>query len=85
MQSSMLGYILLSVLCLAINISSVSAKTNKVISHKTYTVKDGLTNNYIHNFVTDSKGFLWIGTHDGLNRFDGYQFKSYRGNSKVIR
>jgi two-component system, sensor histidine kinase ChiS len=30
--------------------------------------------------VQDRRGFLWFGTYDGLNRYDGYQFKIYRHN-----
>ncbi len=37
-----------------------------------------LSNLNIACISQDSKGFLWVGTSDGLNRFDGYEFKTYR-------
>src|SRR5689334_390812 len=42
-----------------------------------YTSKDGLSDNYVSAIEQDSLGFLWIGTENGLNRFDGYTFKNY--------
>src|SRR5262249_29298132 len=44
---------------------------------KTYTTADGLARDYITRIVRDSRGFLWIGTSEGLSRFDGYQFTTY--------
>ncbi|HZV69691.1 MAG TPA: histidine kinase [Saprospiraceae bacterium] len=47
-----------------------------------YTVKDGLSDNNITCIDQDSRGYIWIGTEIGLNRFDGSQFKnSYKGYS----
>jgi ligand-binding sensor domain-containing protein/signal transduction histidine kinase len=39
---------------------------------------DGLSQSVIHTIVQDRLGFLWVGTEDGLNRYDGYEFKTYR-------
>jgi ligand-binding sensor domain-containing protein/signal transduction histidine kinase len=43
-------------------------------------VENGLSNNAVICCVQDQKGFLWFGTKDGLDRFDGYSFKIFRNN-----
>lgn len=40
--------------------------------------EDGLSQSTITSVIQDYKGFIWIGTPDGLNRFDGYSFKIYK-------
>lgn len=45
-----------------------------------YQVEDGLSNNAVVCCLQDSKGFLWFGTKDGLDRFDGYTFKIFRND-----
>jgi ligand-binding sensor domain-containing protein len=47
-----------------------------------YTVKDGLTHNSIISISQDQEGFMWFGTEDGLNRYDGYTFKHYKADPK---
>jgi ligand-binding sensor domain-containing protein/signal transduction histidine kinase len=45
---------------------------------KHITIEDGLSQSTINHLFQDNQGFLWIGTQDGLNRYDGYNFKIYR-------
>jgi ligand-binding sensor domain-containing protein/signal transduction histidine kinase len=42
-----------------------------------YTTADGLAGNAIDRIVTDSHGFLWFCTREGISRFDGYQFHNF--------
>lgn len=43
---------------------------------------DGLSNSQILCITRDSKGFVWIGTPYGLNRYDGYRFKTFYSYAK---
>lgn len=45
---------------------------------KNYQTTDGLSNNTITSITQDRQGFLWIGSRNGLNRFDGNRFKIFR-------
>ncbi len=47
-----------------------------------YQVENGLSNNTVFSSMQDKDGFLWFGTKDGLNRFDGYHFKHFTINDE---
>ncbi len=50
------------------------------IDFERYSIIDGLSNDVVRSVTQDRYGYIWIGTEDGLNRFDGYSFKTYKHN-----
>src|SRR4051812_21243202 len=42
------------------------------------TAQDGLSHNKVNCIIQDRRGFIWIGTDDGLNRYDGHHFTIFR-------
>ncbi|MGD1957632.1 MAG: two-component regulator propeller domain-containing protein, partial [Fulvivirga sp.] len=57
-------------------ISGTFLKAQKPISF--VPLEKGLANNWISTILQDSMGFIWVGTQDGLCRYDGYQFEVLR-------
>ena len=51
-------------------------------SFKNYKAENGLSHNTVLCSLQDERGFVWFGTKDGLNRFDGYTFKHFRKDSQ---
>lgn len=50
------------------------------LQFKQLTPDDGLSSSSITCMIQDRKGYMWIGTFDGLNRYDGYSFEVYKNN-----
>ncbi|HUC80056.1 MAG TPA: two-component regulator propeller domain-containing protein, partial [Flavisolibacter sp.] len=62
----------------------VQTKAQVYVKAKSITTEDGLSDNRITCFYKDKKDFVWIGTKNGLNRYDGYRMQVFRptaGNS----
>ena len=55
----------------------LSAQANEYI-FKHITSANGLPQNYVRSIIQDSRGFIWFTTFDGIVRYDGYSFKTYR-------
>lgn len=58
--------------------SSLMAQFNNVVNFKHIGEGSNLSNNWVRSIYQDSEGFMWFGTADGLNRFDGYECKVFR-------
>nr|WP_315203299.1 two-component regulator propeller domain-containing protein [uncultured Flavobacterium sp.] len=70
----MKNFVLHFVLLIAFSLTGFSQE----YSVKFLDISDGLSNNSVTTIYQDSDGFMWFGTYDGLNRYDGYNFKVYR-------
>ena len=63
----------------ALNVDSNIAP-GSVVQFEHLSIEDGLSQNAGLAIFQDSKGYLWIGSQDGLNRYDGFAFKIYKHN-----
>lgn len=69
LKRNLIGFILLLI---CINLHALP------LSFRHYKVENGLSENSVFCSLQDSKGYMWFGTKDGLNRFDGQNFKVFR-------
>ena len=60
----------------------VSATLVKKERFEKLSIDEGLSNEYVTTIFQDSKGYMWIGTIDGLNRYDGERIKIYNCNNQ---
>lgn len=65
-------------------ISSLLVAQSEQIFFEHLTTKDGLSQNDINGIYQDSRGFMWFGTHEGLNKFDGYSFTTYKPDPNKV-
>jgi len=72
----MLSKITITFLILLVCRNIISAQVDNIPFDR-ITTENGLSNNMIRTITQDKTGFLWIGTNDGLNKYDGYEFTTY--------
>ena len=58
------------------------AHEHYIVQH--YSIKDGMSQNTVMAILQDRQGFMWFGTWDGLNRFDGYSFQVYKAMNEGV-
>lgn len=73
---------LLLTLGLMAQVLVTTAHEHYVIQH--YSIKDGLSQNTVMAILQDKQGFMWFGTWDGLNRFDGYTFEVFKAKNNDV-
>lgn len=64
------------IIILLLQIDHLSA--NPKLNIKNISLPEGLSNSDVYDIIQDKYGFLWVATQDGLNRYDGYNFKIFK-------
>ena len=70
--------IFLNLICFFIIINPINIMACEKMKFKNITIEDGLSQASAEVLLQDSNGYIWIGTNDGLNRYNGYDFKTYK-------
>lgn len=74
--------LLLLLLVCYISFGQEQVKEHKNLKFKHFSLTEGLSQSSVLCILQDNKGFFWFGTRDGLNKYDGHDFKIYRYNSQ---
>lgn len=84
MPKALLKIVLLVVLCISafenVSASPFSDKSPIILQSQSFGVPQGLSQSTVTSIVQDHDGYIWIGTFNGLNRFDGKSFKHFYAN-----
>ncbi len=64
--------------------SLVSSANAQTYTFRTYSIQDGLSQSVVHAMIQDSKGYIWVGSGYGLDKFDGATFHSYYTEQGLI-
>jgi len=75
---------LIILIFLSLNLSANLIAQERDIKFRHLTIEEGLSQSSIFSILQDSKGFMWFGTEDGLNKYDGYNFKVYKNNPENL-
>lgn len=70
--------LLLLLICLSFGAFAGAEEPREKMYFSHLSASDGLSQNLARTILQDSQGFIWIGTKDGLNRFDGQEVKVFR-------
>ncbi len=71
--------------CIALpSLGQLQIQRNAFIELENLSLKQGLSQSSVYAILKDHRGFVWFGTQDGLNRYDGYGFKIYKKDPNAL-
>ncbi len=71
--------------CFAVLVTITTALHAERLPLQVHTPADGLAQSTVHRIHRDRHGFLWFGTSEGLSRYDGYEFVTYRDRTRPVQ
>jgi len=74
---------LLALLCAPVTPAAAGQEQNIIFDN--LTIRDGLSQSTVFTVLQDREGYMWFGTEDGLNRYDGYRFVTYKNDPECPR
>ncbi len=77
---SVITSVLLFLSCPVISAAEIHDRIGQETHFTHLSLKEGLSQTTVGSILQDRRGFMWFGTHDGINRYDGYNFVSYRSD-----
>ena len=72
-------------LAFLLTVQGNSAEIPPAVMFKQLSTTEGLSNNSVRSIYRDNRGFLWVGTESGLNKYDGYSFQQYYQTTPTCR
>lgn len=69
----------------ALLLTGATASAQKENAYESISIAQGLSQGMVYDILQDKEGFIWVGTKDGLNRYDGYTFKVFTNDRSDSR
>ena len=63
--------------CLVCMFTGIQVNAQSALGYEVVSATQGLSQGMVYDILQDKEGFIWVGTKDGLNRYDGYSFKVF--------
>ena len=75
---------IIAILCLFLLLVTLGASAENYVKLSQFNTEDGLKQNTITQIMQDNEGYLWIGTSEGLNRYDGHRITTLFSPDKIL-
>jgi len=72
------------IFCFDIHANPQDYRYQKAFKVQRLSLSQGLSQSVVNDIIQDRDGYIWLATEDGLNRFDSYEFKTYRHDHKNL-
>ncbi|MGL5380795.1 two-component regulator propeller domain-containing protein, partial [Clostridium sp.] len=75
--------LIIIIVCIIVVLNTMNATVYSIVNDKNrnfkrITIEDGLSQSSVYSIIQDSKGYMWIGTSDGVNKYNGTKFEVYK-------